>query len=130
MKKLLIGLFLFVITFINLIFINNASASDKVLNTNMDIAVLPDKYNTGCIGELEKIELDIENGNIVDDILFIQGSNASKFVLDFYYRNKDKSGELTIKNKDFSLMHKYSVFISPIIYFIDTVILFKLILTL
>lgn len=102
MKKLLIGLFLFVITFINLIFINNASASDKVLNTNMDIAVLPDKYNTGCIGELEKIELDIENGNIVDDILFIQGSNATKFVLDFYYRNKDKSGELTIKNKDFS----------------------------
>lgn len=102
MKRKLIILGLIFILFKNLIFINKVSASDVFNMTNADTTILPDKYNTGCFGELEKIELDIENGNIVDDILFVQGSNATKFVLDFYYRNKEKSGELIIKNKDFS----------------------------
>ena len=99
MKKIVIVIF---VLLIHLLSINNISANSYIYQTDSDIKVLPDKYNTGCGGELEIITLDLESGNMVDDILFIQGSNGTKFVLDFYYRNKDKEGIIYINNKDFS----------------------------
>ena len=99
MKKLFIVVF---ILLIQLFTINNVSANTRVSQTKSDIDILPDKYNTGCSKDLELITLNLEEGNLVDDILIIQGSNGTKFVLDFYYRNKDKEGIINIKNKDFS----------------------------
>ncbi len=102
MKRKLIILGFILIALINLVSVNKVSASDVVNKTNADTTILPDKYNTGCKGELEVLELNSDSGNVVDDILFIPGSNATKFVLDFYYRNKDKEGIININNKDFS----------------------------
>lgn len=74
----------------------------KVSSTKADIRVMPDKYNTGCSGELTAFKMDTENPMMAGDVLIIPGSNATRFVLDFYYRNKDISGTVLIENYDFS----------------------------
>ncbi len=81
---------------------SQASDSIKIEQTAADIQVIPDKYNTGCTGELSVVEMDAEDGTIVNDVLFIAGSDATRHVLDFYYRNKDISGDVIIENFDFS----------------------------
>ncbi len=74
----------------------------KIEQTIEDVCVIPDKYNTGCNGNLTKVVMDAENGTTINGVLFIAGSNATRHVLDFYYRNKEISGTVTIENCDFS----------------------------
>ncbi len=74
----------------------------KVSPTKADTRVMPDKYNTGCSGELTAFKMDTENPMMAGDVLIIPGSNATRFVLDFCYRNKDISGTVVIENYDFS----------------------------
>lgn len=74
----------------------------KVSPTKADAQVMPDKYNTGCSGELTAFKMDTENPMMAGDVLIIPGSNATRFVMDFYYRNKDISGTVLIENYDFS----------------------------
>ncbi len=74
----------------------------KVEPTKADTQVIPDRYNTGCSGELTVLKMDTDNPMMVGGVLIIPGSNATRFVLDFYYRNKDISGTVYIENYDFS----------------------------
>jgi len=65
-----------------------------------DLCVIPDRFNTGCIGDLEPIEM----GEVANDegVLIIPGSNGTRFVLDFGYRNKEVTGTVCFENMDFS----------------------------
>jgi len=74
----------------------------KVEPSKADTRVMPDKYNTGCSSELTAFKMDAENPMMAGDVLIIPGSDATRFVLDFYYRNKDISGTVYIENYDFS----------------------------
>ena len=69
-----------------------------VEQTADDLNVIPDKYNTGAKGKLEKVAL----GAKIGEIQLVGGSNATKNVFDFYYRNKNIVGTVTIENYDFS----------------------------
>lgn len=73
-----------------------------------DVKVIPDKYNTGCIGELTPVAMDTENGTMINDILVIAASNGTRHVLDFYYRNKEIEGTIYIENYDFSQFSLWS----------------------
>ena len=79
-----------------------ASETVKIEQTAEDVQVIPDKYNTGCTGDLTKVAMDTENGTTINGVLFIAGSDATRHVLDFYYRNKEIEGTVTIENCDFS----------------------------
>lgn len=79
-----------------------ASEIEKIEQTAADINVIPDKYNTGCTGDLTEVAMNAENGTTVNGVLFIAGSDATRHVLDFYYRNKEISGTVIIENCDFS----------------------------
>ncbi len=76
------------------------SQGAKVEKTSADISVMPDKYNTGCSGELTTLVWDTENAMYVGDIFINRSGN--NFVLDFGYRNTDKEGTIYIENWDFS----------------------------
>lgn len=65
-----------------------------------DLCVMPDRYNTGCAGTLVPVEM----GEVTNDegVLIIPGSNGTRFVLDFGYRNKEVTGTVYFENMDFS----------------------------
>lgn len=63
-----------------------------------DLTVIPDKYNTGAKGNLTVVEI----GGFVNGIQFKAGSENTRNVLDFAYRNKEISGTITFENYDFS----------------------------
>lgn len=69
-----------------------------IQQTEDDLNVIPDKYNTGAKGELMQVGL----GDKVGDIQFTAGSGGTKNTLDFYYRNRTVEGMVTIENCDFS----------------------------
>lgn len=74
-------------------------ASDVLITNNaFDEQVIPDKYNTGCKGELNKATFN----QTINGVLVIPASNNTRYVLDFYYRNKDVSGTVIIENYDFT----------------------------
>ena len=75
-----------------------------VEQTEQDIRVIPDKYNTGCSGNLTTAILDTTNGTTINNVLFIAGSGntGTRRVMDFYYRNKDITGTVYFENYDFS----------------------------
>lgn len=75
-----------------------APAGTVVKHTSADIAVMPDRYNTGAKGQLTESGLAQKIGKIQ----FAAGNNGTTNALDFYYRNKDVAGEVTIENIDFS----------------------------
>jgi len=81
---------------------NAESWKREVEYTEADITIIPDKYNTGCKGELTTFVMDTENTMWAGDIQIVQSGGGAKFVLDFCYRNKDKSGTVYIENYDFS----------------------------
>ena len=95
--------------------INNKKSEDvvqtKVLitQTENDQRIIPDKYNTGCKGDLVKINGDLDIGGIT---VVYSGENM---VFDFFYRNKEASGKYVFENYDFS---KYPI----VIYHEDKVI--------
>ena len=66
--------------------------------TKDDITVIPDKYNTGCKGELIFVEL----GATVNGITFKASTNDTRNALDFYYGNKSVEGTVVFENYDFS----------------------------
>lgn len=88
----------------------SAEESNKVLitQTEQDITVIPDKYNTGCKGMLQPLveETDAKgktNWKAGDIILTASGSGDNIVrVMDFYYRNKEISGDVVLENIDFS----------------------------
>ena len=55
-----------------------------VHQTEDDMRLIPDKYNTGAKGTLTNVKL----GGKVGDIQLVAGSGETKNVFDFYYRNK------------------------------------------
>ena len=61
-----------------------------------DYHVIPDKYNTGCKGKLEKVTGSFFAGEIE------LRESGGKITFDFFYRNKDASGTYVIENYDFS----------------------------
>ncbi len=78
---------------------NNANTT--IVQTDADIRVIPDKYNTGCKGTLTSVLMNTE-GMLVNGITLVAGSNATRYVLDFAYRNKNISGTVYIENCNFS----------------------------
>ena len=73
-----------------------------IVQGERDYKVIPDKYNTGCSGELEKIDGKTE----INGIALAYSDN--KLIFDFYYTNKKFSGTVIFENYDFS---KYPVVI-------------------
>lgn len=71
--------------------------SKYVQETQDDLILIPDKYNTGAMGELNRVEL----GDNVNEIQLAVSGGAVN-VLDFYYHNKTKSGTIIFRNYDFS----------------------------
>ena len=69
-----------------------------ISETEDDINVIPDKYNTGAMGELKTVEHGAKVGSIQ---LKVDGSKT-KNVIDFYYGNGDVTGTVVIENADFS----------------------------
>ncbi len=69
-----------------------------ISETEEDKKVVPDKYNTGAIGNLNIVGL----GDTVEGISLSVGSNGTKNVLDFTYKNKQVSGTIEIHDFDFS----------------------------
>ena len=66
-----------------------------VHQTEDDVRIIPDKYNTGAKGTLINVEL----GGMVGDIQLVAGSGGTKNVFDFYYRNKNIEGTITFALK-------------------------------
>ena len=78
-----------------------AQTTDVLITpTIADTQVMPDRYNTGCSGELTT--LDMAASMNVGDIILVAGSNSTCYVLDFAYRNKEIEGTIYIENYDFS----------------------------
>ncbi len=87
-----------------------AVQSEKLLitPTQQDIQVIPDKYNTGCKGDLTVPETIVDDKGKttwnVNDVIFVpSGSGDSlKRVMDYHYRNKEIVGEVLFEGIDFS----------------------------
>lgn len=87
-----------------------AEESNKVLirETVQDITVIPDKYNTGCKGMLQPLVEETDaRGKInwwAGDIILTASGSGDNIVrvMDFYYRNKEISGDVVLENIDFS----------------------------
>jgi len=104
-KKILGGLLLIAIGLLLPIKTVRATEVEQRKNveyTEADTNVVPDKYNTGCKGELLAVEMPGAGGTELDGVLFIAGSNSTKVVLDFYWRNKEVTGTVIFENYDFS----------------------------
>lgn len=71
---------------------------DLVVETDADIHVIPDKYNTGAKGSLKKVKL----GDTVCGIQLKADGSKTKNVFDFAYGNHDISGTIVIEGYDFS----------------------------
>lgn len=74
------------------------SGASVIKETQDDLLVIPDKYNTGAKGDLTVVELNDNLGEIV----LRAGNNNTTNTLDFYYRNKTVSGQVVFENYDFS----------------------------
>lgn len=61
-----------------------------------DLKVIPDKYNTGCHGDLYKVNGDKELNGITT------AYSGGSLILDFYYRNQTASEDIVLENYDFS----------------------------
>lgn len=72
--------------------------STLVTETEEDLRVIPDKYNTGVTGELAVVGL----GDMVEGIQLKADGTGTKNVMDFYYGNQMMSGTVVIENMDFS----------------------------
>lgn len=70
--------------------------TNLIMPTQCDVRIIPDKYNTGCKGDL--VLLDGETK--VEGITVTY--SGKKMVLDFKYRNKEASDEYIIENYDFT----------------------------
>lgn len=70
----------------------------RIQNTEADSMVMPDKYNTGAKGSLQKVGL----ADTVNGIVFLAGSNSTYNVLDFVLKNQDVKGVITFSDLDFS----------------------------
>ncbi len=68
----------------------------QIVQMDNDQHVIPDKYNTGCSGKLEKVTGSFFAGEIE------LRESGGKITFDFFYRNKDASGTYVIENYDFS----------------------------
>lgn len=69
-----------------------------IQQTEADIRVMPDKYNTGASGSLTPIKF----GDTVNGVMFTTSGASDRYVLDFQYRNKQCEGTYVIENIDFS----------------------------
>lgn len=69
-----------------------------VSQTQQDLVMIPDKYNAGVQGELTTVC----PGNTINGVNFVAGSNGSRIVLDFPYKNPQISGTVVFENLDFS----------------------------
>ncbi len=76
-----------------------STKTDVLITSNIyDDRIIPDKYNTGCTGNLIKAQFN----QTINGVFVVPASNNTRFVLDFFYRNKDISGTVCIENYDFS----------------------------
>ena len=75
---------------------NTEQGDNLIIPGEYDDCVIPDKYNTGCKGELYKITGENEINNVV------LAYSGGVLVFDFYYRNKDVSGTIVFEDFDFS----------------------------
>ena len=66
---------------------------------NTDKRVIPDKYNTGVTSS-NKLTV-VKSGGVYNDVSF-SARNNNKLALDFYYSNKNFSGDVVFENYDFS----------------------------
>ena len=79
---------------------NTEQGDNLIIPGEYDYRIIPDKYNTGCRGELYKI-----NGeNELNDIVLVYSGGS--LVFDFYYRNKGVTDTIVFEDFDFS---SYSV---------------------
>ena len=81
---------------------NYEQEGTQIAPSDNDIRVIPDRYNTGCKGDLYRINGDKTINGV--SIVYSGGN----LVFDFYYRNTNISGTVVIENCDFS---DYSVVI-------------------
>ena len=72
------------------------SENGNIMPSENDYRVIPDKYNTGCAGELTKATSTFNVGGLE------AGVSGGNLVFDFYHRNKNASGTYIIENYDFS----------------------------
>jgi len=75
--------------------------TDRVLikQTKNDTTVIPDKFNTGCTGALKTLD---ELSVVIENVELTAGSNSTRRMLDFGYRNKGLSGTVYFENYDFT----------------------------
>ena len=74
------------------------SLGTLIQETEADLRIIPDKYNTGAKGVLSKAGL----GENIAGIQFVAGNNGTVNVLDFPLRNPEVSGVVVFENIDFS----------------------------
>lgn len=67
---------------------------------NTDKKIIPDKYNTGAIGALSDF-ITVDSAGKYNNISF-SAKNNNKLALDFYYSNKNITGDVIFENYDFS----------------------------
>ena len=70
----------------------------KIREQKEDLHIIPDKYNTGAKGTLEKVIA----GEYVEGMKLKTSEAGAKGVLDFYYTNQNVSGVILLENYDFS----------------------------
>ncbi len=108
---ILILIFIFSLGIEKPVLVANATESDKVLitQTKDDLIIIPDKYNTGCSGELTELtpvtnsEGTITSWRTGDILLFPSGSGENVIrIINLQYKNKDIIGDVIINNIDFS----------------------------
>ena len=74
------------------------SLGTLIQETEADVNVIPDKYNTGASGNLIKAKL----GQKIEDIQFVSGSGGTINAINFKYHNSNICEEVYISNYDFS----------------------------
>lgn len=71
-----------------------------IQQTDADINVIPDKYNTGAKGELTTVGLGAKVGGV--SFKAATAGTSQRNTLDFAYNNTSLSGTVTLENLDFS----------------------------
>ena len=91
-----IGLMIALAIVVSFLLVTSKPVLGDTVRTEADLNVIPDKYNTGCTGGLTKVTGACE----INGLEFrLSGTNI---VLDFYYANKNASGQYIFENLDFS----------------------------
>nr|MBP3598575.1 leucine-rich repeat protein [Eubacterium sp.] len=87
-----------------------AEENVQIMPTEADQNVIPDKYNTGCTGALtvpvESVDSRGKTNWVIEDVVLVPSGSGDNIVrvFDFYYRNKEVSGEVVFNDIDFSDM--------------------------